>query len=269
MDATLLRDDKSYDEERFNQVYRKLQEMGVQVVIASGNNVSKLNEYLDHMDTETIYFAGDNGNYLVKNGEVLQKTAIEPQDTVETFHTLKDLGDFDIMMSDGDRNYSDYIREENKEAVHVYYRKIYPVEDIQEVAQKGIVKIACYTRRSLDEAKAATEKIIKKTPGVDAVTSGYNWIDIYHVDGGKGHAVEAIQEKYGITAAETMAFGDSLNDASMMAHAAYRVAMGNGDPEFKELANYEIGTHEEQAVIDVLEEFVETGQLDFMKKYER
>ena len=110
MDATLLRDDKSYDEERFNEVYRALHSLGIQLVIASGNSVGKLYEYLDHMDHENIYFAGDNGNFVEKADETLDKTTIAPEDVVRVYHKLKELGDYDIILSDGVNNYMNNLR---------------------------------------------------------------------------------------------------------------------------------------------------------------
>ena len=65
MDDTLLRSNKTYDEDRFRKVYEKLKQRGL-VVIASGNSYPRLDEYFSHMNHEDLYFAGDNGITLLK-----------------------------------------------------------------------------------------------------------------------------------------------------------------------------------------------------------
>lgn len=52
-----------------------------------------------------------------------------------------------------------------------------------------------------------------------------------------------------------------------MEFAKYSVTMKNADDEFKEYCHYEIGSNEDQAVINILEKFVETGNAEFMENY--
>ncbi len=47
----------------------------------------------------------------------------------------------------------------------------------------------------------------------------------------KGAALEFVAERYGVTAAETIAFGDSWNDLPMLKWAGLGVAVGNAKPE--------------------------------------
>ena len=43
---------------------------------------------------------------------------------------------------------------------------------------------------------------------------------------------------FGIEWEDTVVFGDSNNDLSMFEYAATKVAMGNGSPKIRELADY-------------------------------
>ena len=65
-----------------------------------------------------------------------------------------------------------------------------------------------------------------------------------------------------------MAFGDSLNDRSMMKEAKYSIAMQNSDPELLTDCCYQIGTNNEQAVIALLEQIIENPTLDLMVNYQ-
>jgi hypothetical protein len=57
----------------------------------------------------------------------------------------------------------------------------------------------------------------------------------------------------GLSAADTIAFGDMPNDASMLAWAGYGVAMGNGHPELKAVADEVAPSHDDEGVAVVLD----------------
>lgn len=78
-----------------------------------------------------------------------------------------------------------------------------------------------------------------------------------------------MQAKYRITTEETMCFGDSLNDVSMMQQALFSMAMDNADPELKTYCNYEIGSSEDQAVLDILEQVLTEADLSFLDAYKK
>ena len=65
MDETFLRTDKTYDIPQFKRILSAMKERNTIVCIASGNSYHKLEEYFDEDDKDWLYFAGDNGNYIV------------------------------------------------------------------------------------------------------------------------------------------------------------------------------------------------------------
>src|SRR5699024_8190579 len=119
----------------------------------------------------------------------------------------------------------------------------------------------------LDEIKESMKEMEGEFSGVSSVTSGDSWLDIYHTEGGKGEAVQFLQNRYDISPQETMCFGDSLNDRSMMQEGYYSVAMMNADQELKEHCRYEIGSSEDQAVLTLLEKIITEESLDFLEQY--
>ena len=68
-----------------------------------------------------------------------------------------------------------------------------------------------------------------------------NAVDMVHVSAGKESGMNALMKKWGIEKEETMAFGDALNDLSMLREAGIGVAMGNSEPALKEAADYVAG----------------------------
>ena len=53
----------------------------------------------------------------------------------------------------------------------------------------------------------------------------------------KGEAMERVCEYYGADMADTVAFGDSMNDQQMLEYAGIAVAMGNACRELKACAD--------------------------------
>ena len=54
----------------------------------------------------------------------------------------------------------------------------------------------------------------------------------------KAVGIAAVCKIFGIPWEDTVVFGDSNNDLSMFEYAAVKVAMGNGSPKIRELADY-------------------------------
>lgn len=267
MDDTLLRTDKSFNRERFTQIYEEFQKREMILTIASGNSYPKLNEYFSYMQHENLYLAADNGNYLVKDGEVLYKNKIRHSDLTQAVNYLEELGTFSIVFSDGQRTYSKWINPENEDYVLSFNKNLTLIDSLDEIKDKEIVKVAVHSDLSLAESKNISDNLIINFENLDAVTSGGGWLDFYRLGGGKGSAIASLQEKYTIHKNQTMVFGDSLNDASMVQYAKYSIAMGNSDLALKEISNYKIGTNQEQAVLTLLEKYLKNNNLDFMRRY--
>lgn len=51
MDGTFLRDDKSYDEEKFTRIYQKLEKKDIKFTIASGNQYYQIATFFKDFET--------------------------------------------------------------------------------------------------------------------------------------------------------------------------------------------------------------------------
>ena len=270
MDETFLRTDKTYDVARFKEVLTALLARDVIVCIASGNSFHKLEAYFDEADRHRLYFAGDNGNYIVRKCELLHATAIKPETLLGIEAFLDEFEDFYPNVSTGKTTFFRLDYGPEFEVVQRYNDQIDIVDqfsDIEVIDQA--VKIAIHSEKPLHENKTMARIINERYEDVSAVTSGDGWLDVYHRDGGKGSSVRYLQDKYGISYDETMTFGDSLNDSSMMQEALYSVSMGNADPDLVAETRYQIGNNNDQAVLDVLEQLLTSDSMTFMNAYRR
>ena len=62
-------------------------------------------------------------------------------------------------------------------------------------------------------------------------------MDVIPASGGKGIGIEKMLAYYGLDKAEALAFGDGNNDREMLLAVGTGVAMENGSPELKALAD--------------------------------
>ncbi|XJS10124.1 Cof-type HAD-IIB family hydrolase [Aerococcaceae bacterium WGS1372] len=268
LDETLLKKDKTYDVERFNHALSELKNRGVVVCIATGNSYHKIIDYFSVEDQKDLYFACDNGNFIIKNDEELGSKKIASQTLYDISEFMDEFDGFNIVVNTG---HHAYFRENEGpifETISKYNNVLGYVQSFEEIPEgEQATKMAVYSEHSLDRNKTMVRIIKERYDDVTAVTSGDGWLDVYHAEGGKGSAVRKLQEKYQIKPEESMAFGDSLNDESMMQEVKYSIAMGNADRDLLLSTKYQIGTNEEQAVIDVLEKLVASDSEDFMDKY--
>ena len=79
--------------------------------------------------------------------------------------------------------------------------------------------------------------------------------DIIPVSGGKEVAMQKVLDYYGFQQEECMAFGDGGNDKKMLEYAHIGVAMENGMPEVKAIADYITSDVKEDGIVAALKHF--------------
>ncbi|SUO97251.1 Cof-type HAD-IIB family hydrolase [Suttonella ornithocola] len=79
--------------------------------------------------------------------------------------------------------------------------------------------------------------------------------DVLPKNGSKARGITDVCLEMGIDIQETMAFGDGLNDLEMLQHVGIGVAMGDGWPQLKAVADYVTGTIEEDGIRQALQHF--------------
>ena len=111
------------------------------------------------------------------------------------------------------------------------------VDDYEEFIKQGFTKMLVPGE---PDALQVLQKQLKEEFGDRAVifTSKPYFLEILPPDCGKGEAVTWLAEHIGIPKETTMGVGDSMNDESMFHLCGYGVAMKNGLPYIKEIADY-------------------------------
>lgn len=123
------------------------------------------------------------------------------------------------------------------------------MEDILEKKDR-LVKISAFVKNQ--DAAQAAQPAIEKFAGRALVTAaGEHWIDFTALGSEKGNALKELQERLGVTAEETMAFGDNNNDISMLKCAGESYAVAEAREEVKAVSKYVLPA-EADSVLHVL-----------------
>ena len=111
-----------------------------------------------------------------------------------------------------------------------------------------------------DEKQIAEfNQFLKRELGNKAVvfTSKPYFLEIMPADSGKGEAIKWLADYLGIPQEKTMAFGDSMNDESMIRMTGFSVAMCNGLQYIQQIAKYVTqNSNDEDGIGKFLNDFV-------------
>lgn len=98
-------------------------------------------------------------------------------------------------------------------------------------------------------------------PDLNVCSALGNNVELNAPAANKGDAIRALCARLGIAAEESIAFGDGLNDLTMIETAGLGVAMENGEPVVKAAAKRIAPHHGEDGVGQVLEDLMAKGLL--------
>ncbi len=121
------------------------------------------------------------------------------------------------------------------EEVSHYYTELCLVDDLRQV-DDDVLKVAIFDFTSGEHNTAP--RLSEFRTAHQVVVSGPHWVDVLSPSASKGRALRQLQAALGVTADQTMAFGDFLNDLEMMDAATWSFAVANAHPLLKERARF-------------------------------
>ncbi len=278
MDGTLLNQQREIPE-AFWPVIHKLLDRGIFFAPASGRQYATLAEQFAPI-IDRISVIAENGNMVVRDGEVVDATNIAP-DTVRAIlaavqkfnetHT-QPLG---LVICGQQAAY--YTTPEGLCAasqakkldaypteVATYYHANQQVADLKQIIDTdGIVKLAVFCETDVEQPVEATDGSAAISPadylaaqaqGLRSVVSGSNWVDLFSPEMNKGVALQRLQEHLGVSATDTIVFVDYLNDLELIDNAGRSFAMANAHPKIAELATDMAPSNVDEGVVVKLQE---------------
>lgn len=227
----------------------ELDRRGIAWCPASGRQYWRLSEQFADAPGTPVYIA-ENGAHVVHGGRQVSADVLDREvvgDVVRAVRGLAASGQDVGAVVCGTR--SAYVERADgafRAQADTYYARLAVVPDLLEV-QDEVVKVAVF---DFGSAAATTEPgLARFRPEHQVVVSGEHWTDVMNASTHKGAALARVQESLGVTAAQTMAFGDYLNDLELLAAAEHSYAMANAHPEVLRVARHRAPSNAENGVV--------------------
>ena len=252
MDGTLLDDDKELHD-HFWPLVDQLFARGILFCPASGRQYHSLYRSFGDVADELVYIA-ENGAYVVRGREELSSDTLEDDLVRRVVLALREQAragaEVGVVVCGKKAAYVERADPLFTAEVAPYYASLQIVDDLLERPEDGILKVAIYDFVSAEEVTAPA--LASFTDEVSVVVSGAHWVDVQNHHTNKGAGLRHLQEALGITPAQTMVFGDFLNDLELMDAAEYSFAMDNAHPLLQERARFTAPPNYENGVVRVI-----------------
>lgn len=231
------------------EAIKDLQSKDIKVFLATGRSYNEL-ETMGVLDMPYDGYALMNGQLVLNHDfDAIYENPIEKHDNEVLVKAFEDKL-FPIIIIEKKDIYINYVDE------HVI--------NIENSISSKPPRIDHYSGNKVYQFMAYT-KNIKAVYSLDLPNSKLiNWFDeafdIINANGDKTMGIKALCDYYDISLDETMAFGDGENDATMLEYAGIGVAMGNGHPKTKAIADYVTDGIDDDGVISALKYFKLIGE---------
>jgi len=230
----LLQNAQSVDDSLFKTIH-EISEKGIIFAPASGRQYNSLKMLFEPVEKDLMYIA-ENGALVMYKEEVIFKSPMNRKLAMEIIEDIYEHCNCEVLISGLN---TAYIKPKEKEYLHrmtsvVKYRTsvIESFDDIQE----DILKVSVCDISGINNSREYFTK--KWSDKVLTAVSGELYLDFTANGVNKGTAIKKIQEKFGISPDECMAFGDNYNDIEMLDNVGHSYAMERAVDDIKKHARY-------------------------------
>ncbi|MGW2937300.1 Cof-type HAD-IIB family hydrolase [Streptomyces sp. NPDC001156] len=227
----------------------ELRRRGVLFSPASGRQYATLaRQFAEAADG--MVFVAENGTYVVRDGVELSSdpldAAVAARIVGTTRRLVADGVDVGAVLCGKKSAYVERSDEAFVAEASKYYTLLRTVEDLTTVDDQ-FLKVALYDFGPVERTTAPALAPFTSTHQV--VVSGEHWVDVMNPTANKGAALRMLQRELGITPAQTVVFGDYLNDLEMLDAADWSFAMTNAHPDVLRRARYVAPSNTELGVL--------------------
>lgn len=255
MDGTFLKNDKTYDRERFLQLKEMMNQRGMHFVVASGNQYDRLIEYFPDFN-ENLFYIADNGADVRYHGNVIASQTLPQELYPEILAFIASEFETCHMILTGKKGVYAAKTEDPEflNMVHRFYSQIELIDLAQPIDDELFKLGLNFPEEIVYEAVAKLQA--RFGDQVQVVASGFGATDIISLHAGKETGIELMLAFFDLKPEEIAVFGDNYNDLGMFKKTPNRYAPKNAVPEIKALALEIIGSNQAQGVLDKMEELI-------------
>ncbi len=246
LDGTLLHNDKSKPQGFEDFVINHPE---LTFVIASGRQYYNILAQFPKAASRMVYIA-ENGGLVFKDDKCLFSNPMCDEDIRASIDRFVEPGVSTVVLCGEKSAYMlNSASDDAKRNASLYYTRFDFVDSFDEVDDR-IIKIAIFVEGYV--ADDYYKNLLDSNDRITYILSGNCWIDIANSTVNKGEGIRVIQEIIGISREETMAFGDYLNDVSLLEACEESYAMENSHPDLKKFCKHIAPSNEDEGVMQVL-----------------
>ena len=226
-DGTLLSFKTHHIPDSAQIALNELKRRGVKCFLATGRPPYQVDEIpIESLEAFILF----NGQFILNRDEVLYREAMDPGDIAAVVEQVN-RGLYDCLFMEAGRCYVN----RHSERVLRVERQVglrFAEGDVNEALHNDIFQLNAYL------ATGETEVLTSACRNVKLTRWNPDFVDVFPRAGGKARAVRRVLDMYGISPEEAVAFGDGGNDIGMLDAVGTSVALGNANPEVKEMASF-------------------------------
>ncbi|MFC0522256.1 Cof-type HAD-IIB family hydrolase [Pontibacillus salicampi] len=227
IDGTIL-DERKQIPDQSKQSIQQLKDSGIHVAIATGRAPFMFEHLRKELDIHS--YISFNGQYVVFEDEVVYENPLMMEhikglhdEAIQSGHPMVFLNQSGMRASVGEHPFI----EESLASLKFSYPEI----DSSFYHNNHIHQALLFCE------KGEEESYFKGHNQLDFIRWHDYSVDVLPSGGSKAIGIEKFIERTGFAKEDTIAFGDGLNDTEMIQFAHVGVAMGNAQPELKQIAD--------------------------------
>lgn len=265
LDGTLLNPDLKITNYSI-EILNRIMEQGIEIVICTGRTLSELPEEFKQMPN-IKYYITCNGAVIWDRHELkmIYENPIAAEDVKELMEILNPYDMRTEVFALGrifisQKCYARFYEYGGLNHDEFLLKTRTPVDNIEEFVEdfnQPVDKFNLFFK-TIQERQTAWEDCVAH--GFNVTSSFEQNMEVNAPTANKGLGLKALAQQLNINASEIMAFGDNLNDMSMLRYVGHPIAMGNAVAELKEIATYVTKANYEDGVAQGLEKLLLEGE---------
>lgn len=233
---------------------KKLNEIGIKVILVTGRMHSSATPLAAQLGLNLPIISYQGGLIKDMDGKTLFQTELNSDIAKEIIQWGRK-NNVHLNLYIDDKLYV----EQDDEIIKYYIQGKfvdYTVCSFDDLEIKNVNKLLAIDIHDANRVTSWVDILKSKYPDLYIVKSTPYFCEIGSADAKKSIGVEFLCQMWGIDKSEVLAIGDQNNDIDLIQSGGVGIAMENGTPELKQVANYITDSVENDGFVKAVEKFV-------------